>query len=261
LSESPSLFIHIMSIIFGLIVGSFLNVVILRLPAHQSLVKPGSTCPECRNPIRWWDNIPVLSYLFLQGKCRSCKSTISMQYPLIEILTAFLFLAVEIHEGWGLSLFLRGWPFAAALIAITFIDLEHRIIPDRLSLGGLALGLVTCWITPEPGWLSCLLGALFGFTFFYSIAWFYQRMLGKAGLGGGDIKLLAMIGAFVGPYGVLITILISSVSGSLIGIGWALASGKNNVMKQMIPYGPFLVLGALYYYLLGNVWHQFTIPM
>lgn len=256
----PPWVVHLFSIILGLIIGSFLNVVILRLPVHESVVHPGSRCPQCKSPIRWWDNIPVLSYLALVGKCRHCKNPISIRYPVIELITALLFLATEMTFGWNLSLFIRNWPFVAILTAITFIDLEHRIIPDSLSLGGLFIGLSTCWLT-TAGIIQSISGAVVGFAFFYSIAWLYQRFSGRSGLGGGDVKLLAMIGAFIGPYGVLITVFISSILGSLIGIFWAMMNGQKQVMKQAIPFGPFLVLGALYYYLLGDLWLQFMTPM
>ena len=262
LQEFPIWLTHLISIFLGLIVGSFLNVVILRLPKKLSVVYPASRCPQCDQAIRWYDNLPVVSYLFLRGKCRFCQNKISIQYPIIEILTAVLFLAMRIRFGWGPSLFLRDWPFASLLVAIAFIDLEHRIIPDVLSLGGLVFGLLTCLLATDLSWMQCFLGALFGFSAFYLLAWTYQRLTGRSGLGGGDIKLLAMLGAFVGPAGVFATIFISSILGSLVGLGWALVARNNNVMKFSIPFGPFLVIGALYYYLLGDIlWFQFMIPM
>jgi leader peptidase (prepilin peptidase)/N-methyltransferase len=171
-------------------------------------------------------------------------------------------LASQVRFGWSPALFFRDWPFLGLLLAITFIDLEHRIIPDTLSLGGLLLGLLTCWAVPDPGWIGSLVGAFIGVFTFYALAWIYQRLSGRSGLGGGDIKLLAMLGAFVGPQGVFATILISSVFGSLVGIVWGLAQQKKDMMKLSIPYGPFLVFGALYYYFLGDIlWFQFMIPM
>lgn len=252
---------NVISIVVGLVFGSFTNVLVARIPAGESIVRPGSRCPHCKTPIRWWDNIPVLSYLVLRGKCRACGGPISIRYPLIELLVALLFLSTKIRFGWELTLFVRDWPFVVLLVAITFIDLEHRIIPDSLSLGGLALGLVTSWLVPGFGVLSAVLGAAAGFIGFYLLAWIYQAVAGRSGLGGGDIKLLAMLGAFVGPVGVFWTVFISSILGSIIGIAWALASRRKNVMKVAIPYGPFLVLGGLYYYLLGGlIWFQSMIP-
>ena len=258
----PGIMTNAFTILIGLVIGSFVNVVVARLPKGQSLVRPGSHCPHCRKRIKWWDNIPLLSYLILRGKCRACHKSISIRYPVIEFLTAILFLASTLRFGWSPSLFLRDWPFLAILVAITFIDLEHRIIPDLLSLGGLALGLLTCWMDPQLGWVKALFGAGFGFLIFYSLAWIYERFSGRIGLGGGDVKLLAMVGAFIGSEGVFATVFISSIFGSLLGIGWALATHKKDVMKLSIPYGPFLVVGALYYYLLGDLlWFRFMTPM
>lgn len=147
-------------------------------------------------------------------------------------------------------------------MAITFIDLQRRIIPDQLSLGGLVLGLATCWMVEDPGWKASLIGAGLGFGLFYALAWLYQRSRQRAGLGGGDIKLLAMIGAFVGPMGIFATVFISSVLGSILGLSWAYFSKEKNLMQVSIPFGPFLVIGGLYYYLLGDtLWFQFISPM
>ncbi len=237
--------------IFGLIIGSFLNVVIVRLPKNKSVIKPRSQCVHCKHKIPWYDNIPVLSYIFLLGRCRKCRKKISIRYPLIEILTALLFVAAQVNFGWSGLLVFRDFPFLAMLVVISFIDLEHRIIPDELSLGGLALGLGTSYWVPELGVLSSLLGAAIGFVLFYGIAWTYLNMRGHSGMGGGDIKLLAMLGSFLGPSGVMTTVLVSSTLGSVIGVIWAMSQKKKNFMKVAIPYGPFLVIGALSYYLLG----------
>lgn len=251
---------------FGLVIGSFLNVVVARLPSKESVVFPPSRCPSCGNRIAWYDNVPVLSYILLRGKCRSCGARISPRYPLIELLTAVLFVAARLKFGWSPLLFVRDFPFLAILIAVTFIDLEHRIIPDPLSLGGLALGLLTCWADPRTGILSSVIGAAIGFGLFYGMAWAYLKASGRSGLGGGDIKLLAMLGGWLGSEGVFTVILISSVFGSLVGIAFALATNRRKklgrVMTFSIPYGPFLVVGGLYYYLLGDVlWSPFTNPM
>ena len=243
-------------------IGSFLNVVVHRLPRKLSIVSPPSQCPSCGHRIHWYENIPVLSYVFLAGRCRFCDAKISIRYPVIELLTALLFLTTEIKFGFSYILFIRDWFFVSILIAVTFIDLEHRIIPDTLSLGGLILGLATSWLIPGLGILNSAIGAGFGFCAFYGLAWAYMRFTGRSGLGGGDIKLIAMIGAFLGASGVFATIFISSIFGSLVGIAWGLARGRKEVMKLAIPYGPFLVVGALYYYLLGDIlWFRFTTPI
>lgn len=251
--DTPVWLIHLMTVLIGLVVGSFVNVLVARVPKRKSVVRPGSHCPQCKKPIRWYDNIPVASFLLLRGRCRSCKKPISPRYVVIELLTAVLFLAMCVTFGLSPALFLRDWPFAALLVAITFIDLEHRIIPDRLSLTGIAFGILTSWLVPGFGFVPAIAGAALGFGIFYGFAWIYQAITGRAGMGGGDIKLLAMLGAFVGPTGVFTTILVSSLVGSVVGIAWALLARKKNVLLTSIPYGPFLVIGGLYYYLLGHL--------
>ena len=232
------------------------------MPHGASVVRPGSRCPRCEAPLRWRDNIPVLSYLLLRGRCRSCKAGISVRYPVIELLTALLFLAMTVRFHLSALTVLRDWPFAALMIAITFIDLEHRIIPDRLNILGAFIGLASAPFVPGFGFLQALLGALAGFSFFYGLAWLYWRFAKRSGLGGGDIKFLAMIGLWIGLQGVIVTVLVSSVLGSVIGIICALALKKKaalgghadaKVMQTAIPYGPFLVIGALYFYLVGDL--------
>ena len=159
----PSWLTHLFAVLVGLVVGSFINVIVARLPQGKSIVRPPSHCPKCKKRIQWRDNIPVFSYLMLRGRCRSCKKSISIRYMVIEILTAVLFLAVETRFGFSPALVLRDWPFVTLLVAITFIDLEKRIIPDPLSLGGLGLGLLTSWMVPSPGWIQCVFGAAAGF--------------------------------------------------------------------------------------------------
>lgn len=253
----------------GLIIGSFINVLIHRLPLRESIVFPGSHCPSCKTKIVWWDNIPVFSYLLLLGKCRKCKARISPRYPLVELLTAILFVAARATHGISLGLFVRDWPLISVLIAVTFIDLDHRIIPNVLSLPGTAFALATSFLDSRLGYeplitfglfappmsdaLTAVIrsaeGAAFGWGIFYGLAKIYELASGRVGLGGGDVKLLALIGAFLGPMGVVITVLVSSILGSVVGISWALITRKKNLMTAAIPYGPFLVVGGLYYYL------------
>lgn len=265
---------NLIAVVLGLLIGSFLNVVIGRLPHGQSIVRPGSHCPKCEHELRWFENVPVVSYFVLRGRCRSCKEAISIRYPVVELLTALLFLAAKLRYGWSIELIVRDFPFLAILIAVTFIDLDLRIIPDPLSLGGLAWGLITALVFSfvpglgagaSIGWISSFIGAAVGFGLFYGLAWTYYKLTGRSGLGGGDIKLLAMLGAYLGLGGVFDTILVSSVFGSLVGISWALFQrrrGGESVMLVSIPYGPFLVVGGLYHYFLSDlVWFQFTNPM
>ncbi|MGE0614306.1 MAG: A24 family peptidase [Bacteriovoracia bacterium] len=259
-NPAPDWFIYSVVLAFGLVVGSFLNVVIYRLPRDESVAWPASRCPQCQRPIRWYENLPVVSYLALRGKCRGCEKKISLQYPVVELLTALLFLFTVIRFGLTPLVIVRDLPLVASLIAVTFIDLEHRIIPDQLSLGGLVWGLATAWLTQDLGLLRAFIGAAAGFGIFYGFSWLYYLYAKRVGLGGGDVKLLAMLGAYVGFSGVLSTILLSSIAGSVIGVGWALINRKRDVMSVAIPYGPFLVFGALYtYYFRDLLWFPFTI--
>lgn len=257
----PAWFTHSASVFTGLVFGSFANVLVARLPHRQSIVTPASRCPACGTPVLKRHNIPLLGYAMLGGKCRGCRAPISPRYPIIELLGGLLFLAAELRYGFGLRLIARDWPLLVSLLAITFIDLEHRIIPDVLSLGGLAWALSTGWLPEELSWLQCLAGGALGFSIFYALAWLYGAIAKRQGLGGGDIKLLAMLGAFLGPLGVLTTIVVSSLLGSVIGIGWGLVRRDRDLMGLSIPYGPFLVIGGLYYYFFGEwTWLRFTIP-
>lgn len=239
----PEILYPLLAYVFvaGLCVGSFLNVVIYRLPLGQSLVRPGSRCPKCHTKIRWYHNVPVASFLWLRGRCAKCRVKISWRYPAVELLTGLLFLAAAAkYQEWIY------WPFAfyfvAALVACTWIDLDHWILPDKITLPGILIGLLSSvtysYVTP---WES-LLGLLFGGGILYLIAWGYQLATKKDGLGGGDIKFLAMVGAFLGFQGALITLLLSSMIGSLLGIFLMVVKGKRS--NTAIPFGPFLAGGA-----------------
>lgn len=243
-------------IALGLVIGSFLNVVIHRLPLDQSIVRPGSSCPNCKNALKPQHNIPVLGYLFLRGKCAFCKTPISPRYPIVELITAFLFWASfrGLPDVWDLASVigqLRLWTFVSISVAVTFIDLDHRIIPDELSLGGWIVGALTAYYDFRNGWGSLLLASIGGFGFFFLFALAYERATGRAGLGGGDIKFMGTIGVFLGLGGIWSSLMISSVIGSAVGIGVATyqkrkqPEGAESVLRTAIPYGPFLVLGAL----------------
>jgi leader peptidase (prepilin peptidase) / N-methyltransferase len=235
-----------MSFVLGAAIGSFLNVCIHRLPAGESIVAPGSRCNQCRTPIRWYDNIPLVSYPVLGGRCRDCGAPISSRYWIVELLTGLI----------SLTLFLRFGPtaayagylyFAGALLAITYIDLDHQIIPDVITLPGIVIGLLLAAVTANGDVLSSLersaLGALLGGGILWTVAWSYHAATGREGMGGGDVKLLAMIGAFLGWQAVLLTLLLASFIGSAIGIATMVARGADT--KLAIPFGPFLSLGAL----------------
>ena len=234
--------VNIFSILFGAMVGSFLNVCIARLPKEESIVWPGSHCPLCRKPIKFYDNIPLVSYLLLRGRCRYCHSPISIQYPLIEGITALGSLILFMKFGPSLS-YLFYFSFVAALIVITVIDLYHQIIPDVISLPGIGAGLLASLIIPQITFLNSLFGILLGGGSLFLVATLYQWLFKREGMGGGDVKLLAMIGAFLGWKAVVLTILLSSLIGSITGIIIMVSKGKD--FKYAIPFGPFLSLGAV----------------
>jgi len=229
------------SIIFGAIVGSFLNVCICRLPRGESIITPGSHCPHCQTPIRFYDNIPLVSYLLLRGKCRYCNGNVSLQYPLVEGITALSSFLLFMKFGLSWS-YLFYFIFVASLIVITGIDLFHQIIPDVISLPGIGLGLLASLIIPHLTFLNSLMGMLLGGGSLFLVATLYQWLFKREGMGGGDVKLLAMIGAFLGWKAVILTILLSSLIGSISGVIIMVLKGKD--FKYAIPFGPFLSLGA-----------------
>ena len=233
---------------FGLIIGSFLNVCIYRIPAGLSVVSPPSRCPNCGSFIRWYQNIPILSYLVLGGKCGSCRVGISWRYPIVEALTGALFVLVFFSFQFSAATVVY-WVFVAALIVITFIDLDHQIIPDVISLPGIVVGFLCSFAIPWLSWSDSLLGILLGGGSLWLVAFLYELLTKKEGMGGGDIKLLAMLGAFLGWKAILPIIFISSLIGSLVGIPLMLVKKADS--KLAIPFGPFLALGAVIYLFWG----------
>lgn len=234
--------------IFGLLIGSFLNVVIHRVPRKESLVSPASRCPKCGNVLRWYDNIPVVSYAMLGGRCRRCRAPISIRYPLVELITAIVFVAHYVAFGWTPLLAVR-LLFGAALVALFAIDLEHHLLPDVITLPGIAVGLAASLFLP-PGLVESLIGLLIGGGVLWLIGEAYYRYSGEEGMGGGDVKMLAMIGAFLGWKLVLVTLVLSSVAGSVLGL--AIIAVKRGGMKYALPFGTFLALGALAASLIGG---------
>jgi leader peptidase (prepilin peptidase) / N-methyltransferase len=245
---TPQLLFSVFSFILGAVVGSFLNVCICRMPRDESVVSPPSHCPGCGYRIRWYDNIPLVSYLLLRGRCRGCRDKISPRYPLVELLNALLSLALFLRFGPTLA-FAVLFLFCSALVVITFIDLEHQIIPDEISLPGIVLGFIFSFFLRGHGWLNSLLGILLGGGSLLLVAYGYQLLTGKEGMGGGDIKLLAMMGAFLGWKSIPFIIFVSSLAGSVIGVSLMLIQKKDS--KLAIPFGPYLALGALLYVFYG----------
>jgi leader peptidase (prepilin peptidase)/N-methyltransferase len=259
MAQSIFYFWSVSTFLIGAAVGSFLNVVILRIPLNESLVAPGSHCPECGTGIRPYDNIPILSYLILWGRCRDCRSSISSRYPIIELITALL--AMGLFWRWGLTwTFVVFFLFSAAMVAVFFIDFDHLIIPDSISLNGIPIGFAASILGAIPwmDWRLSLLGFIIGGAILYIPALMYEYIRGMEGLGAGDVKLLAMMGAFVGPMGVFFILFLSSLAGSLVGVV-SMVAGRTGATSP-IPFGPFLAAaGVLYVFLGGGAVDRFLV--
>lgn len=263
LSISPYLYLSSVGI-FGLLFGSFFNVVIYRLPKmlqadwaeqceelldikHQakstrlSLISPGSQCPSCGHPIGAGENIPVLSYLLLRGQCRSCKSRISIRYPLIEVLTAAVFVVTAWNFGWSYTA-LAGIVLTGILIPLTFIDIDHQILPDNITLPGLWMGLIVNSFGLLSDLHSAVIGAISGYLFLWLVYHGFRLLTGKEGMGYGDFKLLAMLGAWLGWQSLPLVILLSASVGAVIGI--VLLAMGNKSRDTPIPFGPYLCLAG-----------------
>lgn len=229
--------------VFGLVWGSFLNVVIYRLPLGESLVKPPSRCPECRRRIKWYDNIPVISYVLLGGKCRFCRAKISAVYPAVEALTAVCFIIVYFHNLRFFDLqFFADCLFASALIALGFIDYFHQIIPDHISLPVLALALVYAPFRYDLNLRQALVGAVAGGGFLLLVYLVYLLWRKKEGLGMGDVMMMLMVGAYLGLSRTILTLLLSSVVGAIFGLLLMKFRGKD--MKFALPFGSFIAPAA-----------------
>lgn len=236
--------------VLGLLFGSFGNVVIHRLPLKGNVAFPRSRCPKCAATIAWYDNLPVLSWLFLKGKCRACKQPISARYPLVELLTGVLFASVFYKYGWS-WLTLEYIVFVWSLVVVSFIDLDHMILPDVFTLSGIVIGLLGAALNPEREFLPSLFGVLMGGGFLWLVAYLYLLVRKEEGMGGGDIKLLAWIGAVLGWSSLPFVVLISSIVGSLVGLGLALR--RKSGLKSVIPFGPYLAAAAIFYLLGGDI--------
>lgn len=232
--------------LFGLAFGSFLNVCILRLPHDQSLVRPGSSCPSCGTRIAWYDNIPVLSWLLLRGRCRHCGASISLQYPLIELVVGLGWAAALLV--WGLTpRAIAGAVLGTILLGIAVTDARHYIIPDEFTWGGLILGLILALVAGGgPGLVRALLGAAAGFALLYFVAFVGQLMFKEEAMGGGDIKMMAMVGAFLGWQGVLLTVFLGALLGTLVFVPLTLRR------KRHVPFGVFLAMGAAATFVAGD---------
>jgi leader peptidase (prepilin peptidase) / N-methyltransferase len=249
--------------VFGLLIGSFLNVCIYRWPRDLSVVRPRSACIVCEKPIAWYDNVPVLSYLVLRTRCRQCGARIHWRYPLVELITAVCFAYFVHQSGWSVEA-AKYCVFAAILIALVFCDLDMLILPDELTIGGFFIGLVFALFTPLPdttfhmiaslfgalpgprlGMLGeALLGAILPAGFIWLGGWLFEKLRHKEGLGFGDVKMLAMVGAFLGIRGALVTIILGAVAGSVVGLLFIKLTHKD-AASYPLPFGSFLGAAAL----------------
>jgi leader peptidase (prepilin peptidase)/N-methyltransferase len=260
----------VLVLVFGLVIGSFLNVVILRLPQGASISTPRSRCPQCKQLIHWYDNIPVVSYLLLGGACRRCKKKISIRYPLVEALTGavsiLLYMKFGLTVEWAIFLGL-----SAALIVLAFIDLDHRILPDPITLNGIWIGMLVSVYLAQPSPLvarmfrsvgiegasprmialaSSLLGAIVGGGLLWAVAEAYLRLRGIEGMGFGDVKMMAMVGAFLGAPLALLTIMFGSLLGSIVGL--VLIRCANKTREYELPFGTFLSFAGVFAVLYGD---------
>ena len=263
------------SFAFGACIASFLNVCIWRLPRNESVVRPASHCPNCNAPIKWYQNIPVVSYVALGGRCANCRKPISVRYTIVELLGGVLFLIAYLQ--WAMPaafgdlpvaglrpLFSVGcvpvyWLVFSGLILGSFIDLEHFYLPDRVTIGGMVLGVPASALLPalqlESSWKASLCwsagGLAFGFFFLWGMGWLFSRLFKKDALGFGDVKLMGAVGAFFGPTAVLFVLIVSSIIGSVAGIGLILRGRAKLGGFTAVPYGPFIAAATLVWMLWG----------
>jgi leader peptidase (prepilin peptidase)/N-methyltransferase len=247
-TEVPPLLVGIFFAVLGLVVGSFLNVCIYRLPLKQSIAWPASRCTTCERPLDWYENVPVVAWLALGGRCRTCHASVSLMYPVVELVTGALFVGGYLLYGATPLGFVR-IAFGCAMIVLFVIDLQHRILPNIITVTGVPIGFALSLFLP-PGWRESLIGLLLGGGVLFVIGEAYYRLRGIDGLGMGDVKMLAMIGAFLGWQLMLLTLVLASLSGALVGV--ALIVSQRGSMKYALPFGTFLAVGAVVAMLVGQ---------
>jgi leader peptidase (prepilin peptidase)/N-methyltransferase len=241
--------IVVFTAVLGLLIGSFLNVVIHRLPIGESVVSPPSRCPSCGTRIGPADNVPVLSWIFLGGRCRSCRARIPVRYPIVELTNAILWvLVLRAAPSWGDAA--TGAFLVSSCVALLAIDYDHQLLPDWITLPGIAVGLALSFVSVRRTPLEALLGAALGAGGLFLLAFTYEKIAGQEGMGLGDVKMLGMIGALLGPAGVVVTVLLGSISGSLVGLSLIVARGGS--AKTKLPFGVFLALGAIAAWFFGD---------
>jgi leader peptidase (prepilin peptidase)/N-methyltransferase len=245
----PAPFVWLYAALIGGVVGSFLNVCIYRWPAEQSVITPRSRCPRCGESIRWYDNVPVLAWLWLRGACRNCGAPISVQYPLVELATALLWTAAAIRFGASVEA-LHSAAFLTILLGIAMTDAREMVIPDQFSLGGLVVALALAALPGGIGFLDALIGGAVGYVLLWAVKLAAERLLKKPALGVGDIHMIAMIGAFLGLGGTLLTIFLGSLLGLLVGVPISWIRGRLSALNTYLPLGVFLAMGAA----VAHVW-------
>jgi len=261
--------------VLGAMIGSFLNVVIHRLPREQSIVFPNSSCPKCRSKIKAYDNIPILSFLILRGQCRACGAPISARYPAVEALTALLFVVVTWHDGWSFALAFD-LALAASILALIFIDAEHMILPNAITYPGILFAVISRAVIPYfagpthfddlpqlitlfppayPAWavslIGAAIGALAGGGSLWLMGFLWEKLRGVEAMGLGDVKMMLMVGAYLGWRLTILTILVAALSGSLTGVSMMLRRGSRD-LQMMLPFGIFLGIGSIVSLLLGT---------
>ena len=240
---TPDLLLLAYAFALGAALGSFLNVCVYRWPAEQSVLRPRSRCGRCSQPIAWYDNVPVISWILLRARCRKCGAAISIQYPLIELLTAVIWVTAALRFGFSLET-LHSAIFLTILLGIALTDAREMVIPDQFSLGGLVIGVGLAALPGGMPFIRSLLGATLAYAFFWGIKLAAEKALGKPALGVGDIHMMAMIGAFLGTSGAILTMMLGSVLGLAIGVPLTMLRGQLSVLGTYLPLGTFLALGA-----------------
>ncbi len=248
----PDIWIWIYAAFLGAAVGSFLNVCVYRWPAEQSVLRPRSRCPGCGQAIAWYDNIPIFGYLLLRGRCRNCGTTISAQYPAVELVTLFIWLGAALRFGASIEA-LHSAAFLTILLGIALTDAKEMVIPDQFSLGGLVIGILLAAVPGGIPLTDKVIGAIVGYAGFWLIKLGAEKLLKKPALGVGDIHMMAMVGAFLGPDGVFITMLLGSLAGLLIGVPFVWARGQLALLGTYLPLGVFLAMGAMVAHIWGDL--------
>lgn len=258
--EIPNTLFYLAAAFLGLCLGSFYNVCVHRYLTGESIVWPGSHCPKCNHSLSWWENIPIISFIILKGKCRNCSEGISLRYPVVETLSGLLSLLLAVNFGLGTAYFIYLF-FSGLLIIASFIDLEIFILPDIITLPGAVAALAAAFVLPIS-WQDALIGSLVGSGIFLIIQKSYKLVKKIDGLGTGDIKLMLMLGALTGWQGLPILILTAAVSGLATSLFFLKKTDSGSMMKTAIPFGPFLALGALVYILWGeSIWMWYLLTL